>query len=259
VRAVPDTVRPVRVDRDGYAMPEEAQALDELVFSLYLNGRHLMAAMTAPDRLSALAVGLLLVEQAIRSRDEIESIREDGPCVRVLTTDPFRVVVPRRGVITGCGGAVSEISERRLPPLPSAAPLPVEDVMAALGTIAAPPEGLFSAALRAADGWSVRSDDLGLTTALARAIGVASLGGVSRDRLIGVVSHRVTAELVRAAVVAGVPVLASTGLPTRLAIELAERTGLALCGRGGPGGFVCYTHAERLRLRSSGLSDPGTI
>ncbi len=245
---MPEVARPLRVGVDGETTSDQARVLDELAFSLYLNGRHFMAAMTAPDRLSALALGLLLVEQAIRAQSEIESVQEDGPCVRVLTTDPFRVIVPRRGVITGCGGAVSQISERRLPPLPSIVPVQREDVFAALDLVAAPPEGLFSAALRAGDGWSVRSDDLGLTTAFARIIGVRATETVLHDRVIGAVSHRVTAELIRAAVVAGVPVLASTGPPTGLAVEFAERTGLTLCGQGGRGGFVCYTHPERLLL-----------
>lgn len=225
----------------------DAPVLEELAVSVYLNGRPLTAAMTVPDRLRELAIGLLVAEQVIRSMDEVESVREDGPCVRILTRDPFRVVVPRRGLVTGCGGAASHLAERRLPPLPPGPPVAQALVRAALGAVASPPEGLFSAALLGPDGPVAASDDLGLSTALARVIGAAVLIGTACSDTVAAVSHRATAELARAAVAAGVPVLATAGLPTGLAVELAERTGLCLCGLGGANGFVCYAHPERLR------------
>lgn len=229
-------------------MPEPpGPVLDELAVSVYLNGRPLTAAMTVPDRLRELAVGLLVVEQVVRSLDEVESVREDGPCVRVLTRDPFRVVVPRRGLVTGCGGAASHLAERRLPPLPPGPPVDPALVRVALGAVASPPEGLFSAALLGPDGAVDISHDLGLSTALARVIGAAVLSGGPRSGAVAAVSHRATAELARAAVAAGVPVLATAGLPTGLAVELAGRTGLCLCGFGSADGFVCYAHPERLR------------
>ncbi len=105
--------------------------------------------------------------------------------------------------------------------------------------------GLFSAALLSPDGRPVVSDDLGLSTALARVIGAAALAG--SPGTVAAVSHRATAELARAAVVAGIPVLATAGLVTALAVDLATRSGLCLCGLGSGGGFVCYAHPERLR------------
>ena len=237
---MPEPPRPVR-----FGTAETVQVLDEIAVSVYLNGRHFTTAMTVPDRLADLAVGLLVIEQVIRSADELESIREDGPCVRALTRDPFRIVVPRRGVITGCGGAASHLSERRLPPLPPEPRVNPAMVRTALDAIASPPAGLFLAALLA-DGPLIVSHDLGLSTALARVVGAALMAGTPRAGAVAAVSHRATAELARAAIVAGVPVLATAGLVTGLAVELAHRSGLCLCGNGSADGFVCYAHPERL-------------
>lgn len=223
-----------------------AGLLEEVAVSVYLNGRHFAAAMTVPDRLAELAIGLLVTEQAVRSMDEVESVREDGPCVRVLTRDPFRAVVPRRGVITGCGGAASHLSERRVPPLPSGPPIDAARVRAALAMVQRPPPGLFSAALLLPGGASIASHDLGLGTALARVVGVAVKAGAPRDGAVAALSHRATAELARAAVIAGIPVLASAGSVTSLSAELADRSGLCLCGGGSGDGFVCHSHPERL-------------
>ncbi|MGD9936976.1 MAG: formate dehydrogenase accessory sulfurtransferase FdhD [Methanoregulaceae archaeon] len=229
-------------------MPEAgARLLDEQACTLYLNGRHFIAVMTVPDRLPALAVGLLLGEQVIRSHAEIESILEEEGVVRVMTTDPFRVIIPRRGTVTGCGGAVTQIQKRRLPSLPIAGPVPIREVEAALERVSCPPAGLFSASLGTADGRWFESDDLGLTTALARVIGGAVLTGVvPGNARVAAVSHRVTAELVRSAVLAAVPILASSGPVTGLAVELAEQTGLSLCSARGASGIICHSHPEHL-------------
>lgn len=221
--------------------------LDETLVSVYLNGRHHLDIMTVPDRLPALVVGLLLGGQVIRSRAEIESVLEEEGVVRVLTTDPFRVVVPRRGTLTGCGGAVTRAIERRLAPLPSTPPIPFQEVEEALDRISDPPAGLFSAALETVGGRWFESDDLGLATALARVIGEGVLNGdLPGGGRVAAVSHRATAELVRSAVLASVPVLVSTGPVTGLAVELAERTGLALYSSGGGGVLSCHAHPERL-------------
>ena len=222
-----------------------APPLEEVAVSVWLNGRLFTSAMTVPGRLEDLAVGLLVGEQAIRSIEELASIREDGPCVRAMTLDPFRVVVPRRGVITGCGGAASHLSEKRVPRLPPGPPVPTARVRAALAAAAAPPGGLFRAVLYS-DGEPDASDDLGLGTALARVFGAAVARGADRSGAVAALSHRATAELARAAAVAGVPVLASAGPVTRLAVELAERSGLCLCGPGSDGGIACHAHPERL-------------
>lgn len=229
-------------------MPDSSACLlDEQAFSLFLNGRHFLSIMTVPDRLPALAVGLLLGEQVIRSHAEIESILEEGGSIRVMTTDPFRVVIPRRGTVTGCGGAVTQHFERRLPLLASSEPVPIQEVEAALARVSGPPAGLFSAALETVDGRWFTSNDLGLATALARVVGEAVMvGDAPGTTPVVAVSHRVTAELVRSAVIASVPILATTGPVTGLAVDLAERTGLALCSACEPSGLACLSHPKRL-------------
>lgn len=238
---MPDLPRKARFG----APVDDLPAIEEVAVSVFLNGRHFATAMTVADRLPALAVGLLVTEQVIRSPDELESVREDGPCVRVLTRDPYRVAVPRRGVISGCGGAAPGMVERRLPALPPGQPVPWRRVGAALDTVADAPPGLFSASLMDPDGAVTASDDLGLATAFARVVGAALTAGALRPGMIAAVSHRATAEIARAAVIAGIPVLATTGPVTGLATGLARRSGLCLCGGTGTG-FVCSAHPERL-------------
>ena len=61
------------------------------------------------------------------------------------------------------------------------------------------------------------------------------------------VSGRSSFEMVQKAAMARIPVLASVGAATRLAVDLAERAGVALATFVRGGSFNLYTHHERIR------------
>ena len=130
-----------------------------------------------------------------------------------------------------------------------AGPLPEPDVVRRLpGLVRAQQPafertgGVHAAALATADGdVLVVREDVGRHNAVDKVTGSRVLAGLSPAEACLVVSGRAGFELVQKAVAAGVGSLVAVGAPTSLAVDLAERAGLAVYGFTSAGRTVRYS------------------
>lgn len=216
--------------------------LNEQAFALTVNGRNLLSVLMLPDLLKEFARGYLATE-AIIADNEIESIMIDGTTIGVLTKDPFKVLLPKRAVISGCGGTVSYLDPARLPIISGGIILPT-DALAIPFPQKILAAGGFCAAFVLPDGTCNICGDLSQPTAIDKACGLLLHADLRPAATALIISGKPTADTIRKTLNAGFSILAAYQPPTALAVELAETGNLTLMDI--PHKKI-HTHPERIR------------
>jgi FdhD protein len=91
------------------------------------------------------------------------------------------------------------------------------------------------------------AEDIGRHNTLDKLQGMALLEGVQTRGGVIVASGRVSSEMLFKAAIMGVPIVGSRTSPTNLALAVAERLGITVCGYLRQGSMNVYTHPERIR------------
>jgi FdhD protein len=90
------------------------------------------------------------------------------------------------------------------------------------------------------------AEDIGRHNAVDKVIGYSMLNNISPQGKMMIVSCRLSSEILSKCAQWGVPVLASRGASTDLAIQIAEEAGVTLIGFVRGENFNVYTHAQRI-------------
>src|SRR5512136_2917355 len=93
--------------------------VEEVPLSIFINGRHFATAMISPQLREEFVTGHLFAERIISGRQEIESMEIEGNVARAIIANPLRAIVPRRPIVSGCGGIASFLDESKLPKIKS--------------------------------------------------------------------------------------------------------------------------------------------
>lgn len=258
-----------RVAAAGAAADRDAVAGEEPL-EIRVRGVAVAVLMRTPGHDEELARGFLVTERIVRAADEITAVRhcrvvedpaaEDNVIAVSLRDDvALDLEALRRNLFTSascgiCGKATIEQALAVAPPLDDptrVAPAVVRAAMARLAAaqpVFAATGGLHGAGLVTAAGTlRVAREDVGRHNAVDKVIGWA----LTRDALplgghLLAVSGRISFEIVQKALAARIPIVAAVSAPTSLAVDLAERAGMALVGFARGAGFNVYGRRDRV-------------
>lgn len=217
----------------------------ETVLAIFVNGRHADTAILSPGSLEEYVIGYLFSEEIIRSKDDIESIRIEENRISILTTNPFRITGRRRTILAGCGGSTSYIDTQSLPVIPDGDPAPLPAIRHLISLL---DHELQSAIVIDSDGERIVSfKDIDSVSALDRVIGYGLLSEICFSGTVLGITGMITSEIVRRCLLAGIPILVSTGQATDLAARIAGETNLCIVSGSEGGRIACLSHPERIK------------
>ena len=121
---------------------------------------------------------------------------------------------------------------------------PAQSIFAKTGAVHAAGVFGFDGSLR------VAREDIGRHNAVDKVLGARLLGRSSYDEhSVLCVSGRVGFDIVSKAVAGRISTIVGVGGPSSLAVQLAARAGLTVCGFAREHRYVVYTHPDRVRTR----------
>jgi FdhD protein len=263
----------VRRLQDGVPVDGPDDVAVEEPLEVRVNGASFAVVMRTPGDDLALAAGFLLAEDVVRQADEILAIErcedvEDearGNVLDVSVTGQAALRLAerlgeRRQIIATaacglCGRRTIESVRARAAAVGGDWTVPAEVVLRlpeALRTVQAAFDttgGLHASALCDLEGRVLlAAEDVGRHNALDKIVGRSLLDGrVPLDRALLIVSGRSSYELVQKALLACVPLVAGVSAPSSLAVDLAEASGITLCGFVRGRSMNIYTHPRRIQ------------
>lgn len=209
--------------------------VEEIPLAVTVNGRHVLTAMTSPTMIREFLIGFLYTEKIIKGPDEIESLVIEGNNANVLTKDPFKILVSKKTVLSGCGGTMSFLDIQRLPEIKSDLVLTSDMIRSSVeqalrSELHVLTGGIHVVALYDVSGKVCVVEDIGRHNALDKVIGYALEKGIDLSQTYIICSGRISSEMVRKCLIANIPIVISRGATTTLAIEIAKSRDLTIVG-----------------------------
>lgn len=247
--------RPERVD---------AGVIGELRFSIMVEDRELVTLMCSPWQLQPLVVGFLYLEGLIEGVDELELLRVclEDRLAEVRLSHGFPEVPPRKILTSGCTGGVSfgkyldQIEQFRISDDDTrVSPSRLYDLLRALydnSNLYRQSGGVHTSIFATPGDEQPRfvAEDIGRHNTLDKLQGMALLAGVPTRGGLILASGRISSEMLFKAAIMGVPVVGSRTSPTNLALGVADRLNITVCGYLRQGSMNVYTHPERIRMEA---------
>ena len=220
--------------------------------------------MATPADLEDFAVGFAITEGLVDQPDEAGEVdivaSEAGIELRAwLAGGRQEAYAARKRSMAGptgcglCGVESLEAATRVLPEIHNSLTVPAEGLIDAMARLPdAQRINQETRAVHAAGFWNpatgalIVREDVGRHNALDKLAGALARQGVAASQGVGLMTSRVSVELVQKAARIGAPILAAVSAPTALAVRNAEKCGMTLVAVMRGRDFEVFTHPGRI-------------
>ncbi len=217
---------------------EAARATERVVreigLAIYINKRHFTTAMIMPTMEKEFVTGYLFGQGFINSVSEIESI--------TIKNNIAEISLPEK-----------KEKEKNPPVIHSSLKVSREEIFNAVKAILkseifAETEAVHSAGLfsRGTEAICI-AEDIGRHNALDKVIGYGLLHDIDFGNTLFASTGRQPAEMILRCCQANIPIIATKGVPTTLAIETARKTGLTIAGLVRGDTMTIYSSPDRIQ------------
>jgi len=245
----------------GRLVPAGHEPVEEVRFTLCVNGTAIARLAASPHDLQYLVTGFLRLRGLVRSAEDFLSLRLRPESGRVDAAIRGGLPAPLDGAATfGDAGASSLDPPAAKGPYRGGGPALEPGEAAALAEsaarLSAARAGEETALHHAAAGRAGRillyAEDVGRSNTVARVAGEATLRQVDLSGALLCVSGRAFSETAAAAALLGIAGIVSAAPPTAAAARHCSRLGIALFSWSARAGLTVHAGAHRLRLPGAG-------
>jgi len=205
----------------------------ETGLSIFVNKRHFTTAMITPTMEKEFVIGHLFCQGAINSVADIESITIKDNTAEVALSE-----IKNRG--QGYPTIHSDLKVRKEDIFNSVKAILKSEVFAE--TEAVHSAGLFK---RGAEAICI-AEDIGRHSALDKVIGYGLLHGIDFGNTFAASTGRQPAEMILKCRQVNIPIIATKGVPTTLAIDIAEKAGITIAGLVRGNTMIVYANPSRI-------------
>lgn len=237
----------------------QAEVIQEVLLSLYVNGGEIASIMCSPRDQDYLALGFLKNEGLLDELKEVQAltISRSGCCVDIWLN--HSVPAPRRVVITsGCGGGVTfDDPAVGVEPLIDTTTIAPEQLFKRFNELHLPDSlhararGVHAAGLSDGERILAMAEDVGRHNTMDKLRGMCLAQGIATRGRILLATGRISSEMLRKGALMGCPIIASRNSPTSMSVAMAEAWNITLVGYVRQGSLRAYAHPERLGAEAS--------